>query len=325
MGGYAAMVTAAKLNAGKALVFSPQTIIDHRLPNQPSSDIDVRYPNAFDTLSQSPETKIKFLVGTEDLADIFNVAQALQYRRFDVEFIYRAPHNLMNFMFQRDMLLEIVSSHLENRPSRILFPVLNLLDHPNLVEICCDFVRGLYFNETDSATINSKLNQLQNASPDWPAVYHHRGKLLAKNNKHVDAIGQFEKAVSFNTCDDSIFFSLGKSAIQAKEYEKAEYAFRKANEISLKPSPTYLSNLGAAMMLQGRYEDSICTQKQVLELSSEFGPAHYQLGLVFNITKRYAEAVPMFKTAIKIGHKNPNLDKHLETAKNMLQGNTLQS
>lgn len=319
MGGYAALVTAAKLNAERALVFSPQTIIDPRLPNQPSPDIKLLYPNAFDVLSKSPETKVKFISGTEDFADIYNISSAYQYRRFEVEFIYMAPHNLMNYLFQRNMLLEVIDAYLQNRPAYILNPVINFLDYPNLLRTCCEFVRALYFDDFDSVIAHSMLNQLQQASPSWPGVYHHRGKLYAKSSHHFEAVIQFEKAASLNAfMDETIFHDLGKSAMQVGDYKMAEYAFENANKFLSKPSPTYLSKLGAAMMLQERYDEAINLQRQACELNNKFGPAYYQLGLLFSKTKRYSESIEMFEKAIAVDFKHPNLKKNLATATNLL-------
>lgn len=300
------MVTAAKLNAGRALVFSPQTIIDSRLPNQPSPDITMRYPNAFDVLRESPETKVRFIEGTEDFADIYNISPAYQYRRFEVEFIYMGTHNLMNYLFQRGTLLEVIDAYLQNRPANLLNPVLNFLNHPNLLRACCDFVRALYFDKTDNVIAHSLINQLQEAAPSWPGVYHHRGKLYAKTNNHLDAIEQFEKAASLCPfMDDSFFYDLGKSAMQVGCYEKAERAFENANKVLSKPSPLYLSKMGASIMLQGRYEEAISLQLQALDLNSNFTLCYYQLGLLFSKTERYLESLEMFEKAIAVGFEPP--------------------
>ncbi len=313
MGGYAAMVTAAKLRAGRALLFSPQTVLDHRLPNNPPAHIKPRYADAFSLLVQSPDTQVKIYVGTEDEADLYNVSPAQRYRGFDIEFIYGAPHNLMVFLFQRNMLLELISSYLENRQPRILYPEFNLLDRRDLYRNICDFVRGLYFDESDYQSLNSLLDTLP---PGWPAVYHWRGKLHAKFGDHIKAVEQFEQAVALNDKDDdAIFKNLGLSAIQTREYKKAEQAFRKADEISQTPSPMYLSKLGATLMLQKHYDEAIAMQHQALEANPTHAPAYYQLGLVMNITGRYEEAVPMFERAITLGDQNPKLQKHFKTAK----------
>lgn len=125
MGGYAAMVVAAKLMAGKALLFSPQTILDHRLPNNPAAHISVRYPDAFAELAQSLNTHVKVYLGTEDLADLYNVYPVRNNERVDISFVYRAPHNLMNFLFRRGMLKEIIMSQVESRPYKNLLPEVN--------------------------------------------------------------------------------------------------------------------------------------------------------------------------------------------------------
>lgn len=318
MGGYAAMITAAQLHAGRALLFSPQTILDHRLPNNPSARIRLRHADAFSLLAQSPDTQVKIYLGTEDLVDLYNVSPALRYRGFEIEFIYGGPHNLMNFLFQRNMLRELISSQLEYRAPRILYPEFNLLNRACLFRDVCDFVKGFYFDEADYPTLNHLLENLQQASPAWPAVYHYRGKLHAKFGNHTEAIMQFEQAIIRNNRDDTIFSDLGLSAIQAREYEKAESAFRMADQTSLTPSAMYLSKLGATLMLQKRYDEAIAMQLQALQVNANHTAAYYQLGLVMNITGRYDEAVPMFEKAIEMGDKNPNTQRHLTTAREKL-------
>ena len=309
------MIAAAKIRVGKALLFSPQTMLDYRLPNNPASSIKLRYSNAFDLLAHSPDTKVKVYLGTEDLADIYNVSPSLRYLGFDVNFIYGGPHNLMNYLFQRNSLLEIITSYIENRNPNIIFPELKLEDNPNVYSKIIDFIRGFYFNETDYKSLIKLLDSLQSSNPSWPAIYHFKGKLHAKFGSHERAVKQFDKAIALNNKDDAIFFDLGLSAIQTHEYERAESAFRKANELALPPSPKYLTKFGAALMLQKRYDDAIAMQHQALKINSNYAAAYYQLGLVMNITNRYSNAINYFERAIALGDKNPYVHKHLATAK----------
>lgn len=318
MGGYAAMITAAKIRAGQALLFSPQTVLDYRLPNNPPAHIKIRHADAFNLLTQSPETKVDIFLGTEDLADLYNVYPALCYRRFNVHFIYGGPHNVMNFLSQRNMLKELIASRLENRQPRIVYPELKLFASLNLYRDICEFVKGFYFDEVDFSSLDKLMDGLVKASPDWAALYHYRGKLYAKFGHHADAIIQFEQAISRNNKDEAIFSDLGLSAIQAVQYEKAEEAFRQADAVSITTSAMYLSKIGAALMLQKRYDEAIEMQYKALEVNDSYAAAYYQLGLVMNITGRYEEAVPMFEYAIELGDKNPNIHKHLSTARNKL-------
>lgn len=179
-------------------------------------------------------------------------------------------------------------------------------------------MKGFYFGNDNYCKLFELLVLLKDANPDWPAVYHYLGKLSAKFDKHFDAVSYFEKAVELNALDDAIFCDLGLSAIQAKEYRKAESAFRKADELSIASSPMYLSKLGASLMLQKYYDEAIETQYKALELNDRYPPAYYQLGLTFNILGRYEKAIPMFERAIELGDKNPNTQKHLATARSKL-------
>lgn len=146
-------------------------------------------------------------------------------------------------------------------------------------------------------------------------MYHYRGKLQAKYGQHDKAVVQFEQAIARNNSNDTICSDLGLSAIQARDYEKAERAFRSADAISLKPSPMYLSKLGATLMLQQRYDEASAMQCQALEANKTYSAAYYQLGLVMIKTGRYDEAVQMFERAIELGEKHPNLSKHLTIAR----------
>lgn len=314
MGGYAAMVTAIKINAGRALLFSPQTMLDHRLPNSPKDNIRLRYQNPFTLLAQRSDTEVKIYLGTEDFADLYNVAPSLRFKDVTLEFVYGGPHNLMNFLFQKNVLLELITGFLEDRDPRVLLPVFQLADNRDLYRRVCDFVEGFYFNDLDYDSLNALLDELQESCKSWPAIYHHRGKLHAKHGQHTKAVEQFEHAVSLNEVDDAIYSDLGLSAIQTKAYENAEFSFRKANELSQAPSPLYLSKIGSTLMLQGRYDDAIEMQHQALEINSKYATAYYQLGLIMNITECYSEAIPYFNKAIELGDRNPNARKHLATA-----------
>ena len=320
MGGFAALIVASKLKLGKVLAFSPQTKLDYRLPNNPAEKIQLNYDNVFPLLAESTETEVKIYLGTEDFADMYNVYPFIRFNNVDVTFFYQAPHNVMHFLFKRDKLFEIITASFEGRKPQVLLPEFDLL---NNLDIYCDlnnFVKGFYLgDESKIDQLNYHLNKIEKIIPDWAGLHHSRGKLLAKIGKHKEAIVSFEKAIEINSKDDSIYKDFGLSAIQSKNYDKAEFAFIKANEFSEAPSPYYLSKLGASYMLQKQYDKAIEYQNNALELAPNFVMANYQLGLVMNILGRYEEAIPYFESAIKHGDTNPQTQKHLKTAKEQVK------
>jgi tetratricopeptide (TPR) repeat protein len=319
MGGFAAMAVGGRLAVGKVLAFSPQTDLDYRLPNNPSASIKIKYKNAFELLSQSPVTEVKLYIGTDDLADLYNVFPATRYNSMNIEFVWGGPHNLMNFFFQNGMLFNVIRSYVEGVTLNCLYPTLNLLEYPVIYRKICDFVRGFYFDESDFESLQFQINELLKTGEQWPALHHWNGKLHAKYGDHKAALQCFEQAISLNSCQDGMFFDLGLSAIQAKEYARAEVAFRKADELSPAPSPLYLSKLGATLMLQKDYDAAIEMQKAVLGVSPRYVAAFYQLGLVMNITGRFNEAIPYFEQALEYGDKNPMTQRHLKTARDNVE------
>lgn len=314
MGGYASIVTATKLRFSKALAFAPQMVLDHRLPNNPSSDVIPLYSDCYELVKHSPNTQVKIYSGTEDFSDLLNIFPVTYNETIDVSFVYGASHTIMKFL-GRNQLAEIVISFVEGRKSTSVFPQINFLAHHDMYRCVCSFVRGFYFDNADLLTLNSMLEELFKYFPSWSAVHHYRGQSYAKYIKYDKAIESFEEAISFDKADHEIFNNLGLVLIQAGEYKKAEIAFRKANDFFPSPIPKYTYRIGTALMLQGLNDEAIVTQQRVLEINPNYSPAYYQLGLLMTKTGSYEEAILLFERALKLGNKNPNLQKHLATAR----------
>ena len=318
MGGYAALVLATRLRLGQALLFSPQTVLDHRLPNNPAAKINPTYPDPFILLRRSPETKFKVLLGSDELADIYNIFGFANLKNVQVEIICDGPHNLMNHVFQRGLLLEAIASFVEVRPPHYLLPTLDILSRPHIVNSIDSVVRAIYFDELEEAEFEKSMTYLESALDGWPVLQFYRGKFLAKLGRYDEALKFFSQSITQIAPNAVFYFDMGQVAIQAGEYQTAEEAFQKAVELAEAPSAPYLSKVGAAQMLQKRYDEAITTQYQALEIDPDYAGALYQLGLINNIIQNYESAIPYFERALEHGDTNPMTQKHLTTARNNL-------
>lgn len=116
-------------------------------------------------------------------------------------------------------------------------------------------------------------------SPDDPLTHWRMAQISQKNlplDRQVEAIAEYEKAVSLSPNDYRFWMTLGTAYEQAGEPGKAEQALQRA--VALAPSYAYPHwYLGNLLLRNARYDEAFAELRRASEADSEFQPQQFNL------------------------------------------------
>jgi Tfp pilus assembly protein PilF len=152
--------------------------------------------------------------------------------------------------------------------------------------------------ETQGAEESFK-HALQLAPDAVPAIAG-LGVVYDAQGRHAAAQAQYVAALERAPRDAEVLNNLGLSYLSTEQFDEAEGAFRRA--VRLRPSSeTFHNNLGLALGRQDRYEDAL---REFSNGGTEAG-AENNLGYVYFLNGRYAEAIARYEQALGLGSAEP--------------------
>jgi tetratricopeptide (TPR) repeat protein len=147
------------------------------------------------------------------------------------------------------------------------------------------FVVRWYTGNTLAEYFNSSGNDLRVAemarsfAPDDPLTHWRMAQVTQKNlplDQQVQAIAEYEKAVSLSPNDYRFWMSLGTASEQAGETAKAEQALRRAVELA--PAYSYPRwYLGNLLLRNGRYDEAFAELRLASQADPQLQPQQFNL------------------------------------------------
>jgi hypothetical protein len=147
------------------------------------------------------------------------------------------------------------------------------------------FVIRWYTGNTLAEYFNSSGNDMRVAemarslAPDDPLTHWRMAQVTQKSlplDQQVQAIAEYEKAVSLSPNDYRFWMSLGTASEQAGETAKAEDALRRAVELA--PSYSYPRwYLGNLLLRNGRYDEAFAELRLASQADPELQPQQFNL------------------------------------------------
>jgi tetratricopeptide (TPR) repeat protein len=124
------------------------------------------------------------------------------------------------------------------------------------------------------------------------------GSRLAQEDKHVEAIETFQKALAMDPQQPNILANIAESYRELGKLEESLESYKKA--IALNPNDgTYYTNMGVVLDKMGRRDESLEAHKKASSLNSGgSAQSHFNLGASFANTGRTEEAIEAFRKAI---------------------------
>jgi len=262
MGGYAAILFGCKLGIGKVVAFSPQMILDSRLPNNPDASHNIQYKNAYEAIAHADNTSIDILFGSEDLCDTYNMLDAHKYKQIKLLNIYGSAHNLMHYLSVYGVLSEIMEKYASAGKLSIKLPVCAFHKDRRAIKWLRASVEAYYFHSP--ATAIPHLEALTKALPQWSAAHCWLGMAKARANDDSGAIEAFRQAINRVTHNDKPPLELGIVLTRLGQYQEAESTIIRAMQLAPEPTGFHYYRLGIIYLLQDRLLEAKQAQEHAL-------------------------------------------------------------
>jgi len=313
MGGYAAILFGCKLNVRKVAAFSPQIILDSRLPNNPSSAHKIQYRDMCSVISHAHNTAIDIVFGSEEICDVYEINKARQYGSIEFLNVYGAEHNVLHWFLVHGVLSKIMVGYaVTGRRPDIKLPLCFLHEDSNVMQWVKNSVEAYYFNSPQAAI--SSLETLVQQAPQWSAAHCWLGMARARANDTAGAVDALYHAISRVTLNSRAFLELAAVLSKLKKYQEAESAVLRSMQMVEAPSAAHYYRLGITYLQQNKLSNAKEAQNNAVRLNPKFGDAHYQLGLIANKEERFDDAVAHFEKMLSLSVKHGNTLRHLSAA-----------
>jgi tetratricopeptide (TPR) repeat protein len=133
--------------------------------------------------------------------------------------------------------------------------------------------------------------------------HHYQGIYYYEKDRLVDAVREFEKALSMSPNSYELHLNLALAYLGLGELDKAAVELNKAKELNPNSAAVY-SAMGEVYLEKGRPEDSIAYLNTALKLNSKYADAHNNLGNAYWRLGWHEQAISEYKEAIEV---NPNI------------------
>lgn len=152
----------------------------------------------------------------------------------------------------------------------------------------------------DAKQAIGEFSQAIDEAPDDPAYHNALGLAYLVDRRPDLAIASFERAVQLDPKFSDAYNNLGSAHVRRAEYDQAIKAFTQAlaNPAYLTPEQAHL-NLGNVYAVQGRPADAIEEFKRALDVAPDFAEAHNRLGYVYLMQGRVELAIAELTLAVK--------------------------
>ena len=131
-----------------------------------------------------------------------------------------------------------------------------------------------------------------------------KAKQLHKDGKVKEAQKIYLKLLSKIKNNFQLYFLLGTSFLQTKEYNKAIFFLEISEKINSNFADTY-NNKGVAYAELNKYEDALINYNRALKLNSNFFDALLNKGIALKNLKRYENSRKILEEAINLNPQKP--------------------
>ncbi|MCH5272816.1 MAG: N-acetylmuramoyl-L-alanine amidase [Lachnospiraceae bacterium] len=134
------------------------------------------------------------------------------------------------------------------------------------------------------------------------AAYYQNGCEAYEKKEYAEALKEFKKALEKGLSGDFLVSSysyMGHCLLELEDFETAEQYYKMALDTGEEPAMCY-TNLGIYCRKSGDYEQAEQYYLSALEADSLYPEALTSLGVLYSVTGRAGEAVPLLEKAISL-------------------------
>ena len=297
-------------------------ILNSRMPNMPR-ETPLKYNNIYDILKNTSiinsniNSNINIYFGSEDIVDVYQLSQILEYPEIKIFPVKYSPHNVMHTFNEIGHLKKLINSFIYNKEFKFTYVEETLFFDKKLVSNISIAV-DLYYNKKDYNKALEYLNIINNKNLLWGGFYSFIGLIYDKLHVIEKSEKYFLKALIFFPYSEYIYMQLGLLNIKYKKFKEAEECFLRSIKYAPAVTDIHLNKLGIALMLQNKLNKSLEIQYQALEKSDVNSEIYYQIGLLYFKLGNYIEALHNYKKSYELNPSKENTIKHIRTTKKYL-------
>ncbi|NYF49962.1 tetratricopeptide repeat protein [Tunturiibacter gelidoferens] len=172
------------------------------------------------------------------------------------------------------------------------------------------YVLALYWEDHREFDKSIKVAQAtaEDASQDLPhrgACFVVWGIALDGEEKHEEAIAEYQKAIELDPKDAHAYYDWGIALDGEGKHEEASAKYRKAIELDPKDAYAY-SNWGSALDGEGKYDEAIAKYRKAVELAPKNALAYYNWGNALHSEGKHEEAIAKYQKTVELDPKYVN-------------------
>ncbi len=139
-----------------------------------------------------------------------------------------------------------------------------------------------------------------------------KGKILNDIGDHKGALEVYDEAIDLDENNLELWKFRADTLLNLGLFKEANETYD--DIMSSTQDEELWNNKGYVLFSTGNYPEAVKCYKRSLDMSPEFGPAHYNLAYLYHTTGEYREAVKHYKEAAKTDPKNQVLWNNLGNA-----------
>lgn len=159
---------------------------------------------------------------------------------------------------------------------------------------------------------NEAIEQFQKAlqlDPQQASIIGHIAESYRKLGKLNEALEFYNKAIAINPKEAVLYTNLGVVLGSLGKSAESQEAFKKAAALNPAGSAQIQFNLGITLANSGRMEEAAAAFRQAIAVDTEFAEAYYQLGMCLSgKPETMDEAVKHFRKYLEIGQKPDEIE-----------------
>jgi tetratricopeptide (TPR) repeat protein len=186
---------------------------------------------------------------------------------------------------------------------------------------------AIYLEQKNLKAAKSTLQDLLAFNPKNPLANFELGKILASERKYAEALAAFDKAAPSLPNDIELFYQIGTAAAALKNYEKAGWAFGRANQLgpSYKDTAKFLAQIEAVEKSKIRESQNVLAKarnefnldkkisfyRQALDLDPSNVEIYFEVKAAYLSKNRYKDAIGWLEPLLKAYPDNVRIYKEL--------------
>lgn len=298
MGAYGALLFGIQLDVGKIIAFSPQIILNSKLPFSPKNK--AKYADISTLIQQNKHCNIDIWFGEEEPVDIYQIYHILTAQKVNLLPVKGSAHNILYQFKEKVVLVDLFDFYFEGKPLHFsLHDSSFLSNNLELFEIMYKAIDYFYIQENPKRALYW-LEQNDRRLNGWAVAYYLKGLIYVNQKQDDMAILQFKNAVFIQFLYYDCVFELGTAYLRIRNDDLAEKCLQLAIKIYPKPSATHYAKLANAQWNQNKNNEAKENALIALKLDEQSSLGNYILARIYSSEKLHDMAIKHFKILLNI-------------------------